>query len=43
MAKSIDVLVTIPFSEAQQLQIREAAHGVRVKFAPARRVEDIPA
>ncbi len=42
MAKSIEVLVTIPFNEAQQVQIREAAHGIRVKFAPARQVEDIP-
>lgn len=42
MAKSMEVLVTIPFNEAQQLQIREAAHGIRVKFAPARHVEDIP-
>lgn len=41
MAKNIEVLVTIPFNESQQSIIKEAAHGVRIRMIPARKVEDI--
>lgn len=42
MAKNIEVLVTIPFNESQQLIIKEAAHGVKVKMISARKADDIP-
>ena len=42
MARYIEVLVTIPFNEAQQLMIKESVHGVKIKWVAARRVEDIP-
>jgi phosphoglycerate dehydrogenase-like enzyme len=41
MAKNIEVLVTIPFNESQQLIIKEAAHGIKVRMISARKVEDI--
>jgi phosphoglycerate dehydrogenase-like enzyme len=41
MAKNIEVLITTPFNEAQQLTIKEAAPGVKIKMVSARKTEEI--
>ena len=43
MAKNIDVLITIPFNDSQQVVIKEAAPGLKIKMAAARKVDEISA
>ncbi len=41
MAKNIEVLITIPFNDAQQLIIKEAAPGLKIRMASTRKVDEI--
>ncbi len=43
MAKQIEVLLTVPFSDEIMNQLKGSVSGIKIRHYPARQIEDVPA